>query len=135
MRLRIKSAMTVPCLMPLVHRLCSPFRVLHHLQCLLLQELFFFCFRLKRDAVWTGMMVLIQIGESGEAIGGNLFGFATAVHLRVNRQSATTHRNDFTLERDDVAREDRELEVDAVKHEKNGVFCVNILRHSEIRTL
>ena len=36
---------------------------------------------------------------------------------------------------DNVAGKNRELEVDAVEDEKNGVFRVNILRHSEIGTL
>lgn len=120
--------------MPLIHCQSPLLRVLHHLQSLLLQEAFFLGFRLKRDAVGTGMVVFVQIGESGEAVGGDFFGFAAAVHLRVNRQCAATNGDDFALEGDDVARKNRELEVDAMEDEKNGVFRVNILRHSEIRT-
>ena len=80
-------------------------------------------------------MVFIQIGESGEAISGDFFGFAAAVHFRVNGQGAATHGDDFALEGNDVARENRELEIDAMEHKQDGVFRINILRHSEIRTL
>ena len=79
-------------------------------------------------------MVFIQIGESGEAVGGDFFGFTAAVHFRVDRQSASTDIHDFALEGDDIARENRELEIDAMEDEKDSVFRVNILRHSEIRT-
>ena len=79
-------------------------------------------------------MVFIQVRESGEAVGGDFFGFAAAVHFRVDRQSASTDIHDLALESDDVARENRELEVDAVEDKKDSVFRINVLRHSEIRT-
>ena len=81
------------------------------------------------------MVVFVQVGERGEAVGGDLLGLAAAVHLRVDRQSAATHGDDLTLESDDVARENRKLEVDAVEHKKDGVFGINILRYSEIGAL
>ena len=80
------------------------------------------------------MVVLVQIGEGCEAIGGDFFGFAAAVHLCINRQCAAANGNDFTLESDNVAGKNRELEVDAVEDEKNGVFRINILSYSEIGT-
>ena len=80
------------------------------------------------------MVVFIQIGESGEAVGGDFFGLTAAVHFRVDRQSASTDIHDLALESDDVARENRELEINAMEDEKDGVLCVNILRHSEIGT-
>ena len=80
------------------------------------------------------MVVLIQIRESGKAVSGDPFGLATAIHFRVNSQGAAAHGDDFALEGDDVARENRELEVDAVEHQKDGILRVNILRHSEIGT-
>ena len=79
-----------------------------------------------------GMVVFVQIGEGGEAVGGDFFGFAAAVHFCVNRQGAAACGDYLALVGDDVARENRELEVDAVKHQKNGVLRVNVLRHSEI---
>ena len=79
-----------------------------------------------------GVVVFVQIGEGGEAVGGDFFGFAAAVHLCVNRQGAAPGGDYLALVCDDVARKNRELEVDAVKDEKNGVLRVNILRHSEI---
>lgn len=118
-----------------IHRFSPTFRVLHHLQGLLLQEAFFLRFRFEGDAMRLGMVVLVQIREGGEAIGGNLFGLTATVHLGVDRQGAAPHRDDLALEGDDVARENRELEVDAMQHKQNGVFRINILRHSEIRTL
>ena len=80
------------------------------------------------------MVVFVEIREGGEAVGGDFFGLAAAVHFRVNRQSAATHGDDLALEGDNVARENRELEVDAVEHQKDGVLCINILSHSEIGT-
>ena len=84
--------------------------------------------------MWLGMVILVQIGESGEAVGGDFFGLTAAIHFCVDRQSAATHRDDFALEGNDVARENRELEIDAMEHQQDGVLCVNILRHSEIGT-
>ena len=132
MRLRIKAATTVPGLVSLIHRLGAAFRVLHHLQSLLLQELFLFRLRFDHDAMWSGMVVFVQIRESGETISGDLFRLTAAVHLRVDRQRATTHGDDLAFESDNVARKNRELEVDAVKHEQDRIFRINILRHSEI---
>ena len=40
--------------------------------------------------------------------------------------------DDLALEGDDVACKNRELEVDAVKHEQDGVFGINILCHCKI---
>lgn len=80
-------------------------------------------------------MVFVQIGKGGEAISSDFFGLTAAVHLRVDRQGAAAHGNDLALEGDDVAGKDGELEVDAVEHEKDCVFRVNILRHSKIGTL
>lgn len=121
-------------LMPLIHRQSPLFRILHHFTRLLLQEFFLVGLRLKRDAVRARMVVFVQIGESGKAVGGDFFGFATAVHLRVNRQCAATHGDDLALESDNVAGKNRELEVNAVEDKKDGVFRINILRHSEIGT-
>lgn len=117
-----------------IHRFGSFFRVLHHLQSLLLQEFLLFCFGDERHAMGLGMVVLVKIGESGEAVSGDFFGFAAAVHFCVNRQGAAACGDYLALEGDNVARENRELEVDAVEHQKDGVLCVNILRHSEIGT-
>ena len=121
--------------MPLIHRQSPLLRVFHYFTCLLLQELFFLGFRRERDAVGLGMVVFVQVGEGGEAVGGDFFWLAAAVHFRVNGQGAATYGDDFALKSDDVAGENRELEVDAVEDEKNGVFRINILRHSEIGTL
>ena len=81
-----------------------------------------------------GMMVFIEIGEGGETVSGNFFGFAAAIHFRINSKCAATHGNDLALEGDNVTRENRELEVDAMEHEKDCILRVNILRHSEIGT-
>ena len=81
------------------------------------------------------MMVFVEVGECGKAIGGDLFRFAAAVHFGVDCQSAATNRDDFAFEGDDVARENRELEVDAVEYKQDGVFRINILCYSKIRTL
>lgn len=120
--------------MPLIHRQSPLFRILHHFTRLLLQESFLLRFRLKRDAMRTGMVVFVQVGEGGEAVGGDFFRFAAAVHFCVNGQCAATHGDDLALEGDDVACENRELEVDAVEHQKDGILCINVLRHSEIGT-
>ena len=120
--------------MPLIHRHSPLLRVFHHLQSLLPQEFFFLCFRRKRDAVGTGMVVFIQIGEGGETVGGDFFGLAAAVHFGVNGQGTTANGNDFALESDDVAGENREFKINAVEDEQDGVFRVNILRHSKIGT-
>ncbi len=120
--------------MPLIHRQSPLFRVRHHLQSLLLQEFFLVGLRLKRDAVGTRMVILVQVGERGEAVGGDFFRLAAAVHFCVNGQCAATHGDDLALESDDVASENRELEINAVEDEQNGVLRINILRHSEIGT-
>ena len=121
--------------MPLIHRQSPLFRILHHFTRLLLQEFFLVGLRLKRDAVRARMVVFVQIGESGKAVGGDFFGLAAAVHFCVNRQSAASSGDYLALEGDDVACENRELEVDAVEDEKDSVLRINILRHSEIGTL
>ena len=120
--------------MPLIHRQSPLFRVRHHLQSLLLQEFFLVGLRLKRDAVGTGMMVFVQIGESGKAVGGDFFGFSTAVHFCVDGQGAAPGGDYLALESDNVTCENREFEIDAVENEQNGVLRINILRHSEIGT-
>ena len=78
------------------------------------------------------MVVFVQIREGGEAVGSDFFWFAAAVHFRVNGQCAATHGNDFALKGNNVSRENRELEIDAMEDKKNGVFRVYILRHSEL---
>ena len=80
-------------------------------------------------------VVLVEIGEGGKAVGGDFLRLAAAVHLGVDRQRAASHMDDLALEGDDVARKNREFEVDAVKHQQDGVFGVDVLRHSEIRAL
>ena len=121
--------------MPLVHRLSPFLRVLHYLLSLLLQEPFFLCFRLDCNAMRFGMVVFVQVGEGGKAVGGDFLGFAAAVHFCIHSQGAATYGDDLALESDDVTSENRELEVDAMEHQQDGILCVNILRHSEIRTL
>ena len=116
----------------LIHRPSTSFGVFHHLHGLLLQEFLFLCFRGKGDTMWLAMMVLVQIGERGEAVGGHFFGFATAVHLGVDRQSAAPHVDDLAFEGDDVARENREFEIDAMQHKEDSVFGVNVLCHGKI---
>ena len=81
-----------------------------------------------------GVVVFVEIGEGGEAVGGYFFRLAAAVHLCVNREGAAPGGDYLALVGDDVARENRELEVDAVEHQKDGILRVNILRHSEIGT-
>ena len=81
-----------------------------------------------------GVVVFVQIGEGGKAVSGDFFGLAAAVHSSINGQGAAPCSNHLTFEGDDVARENRELEVNAMEHQKNGVLRVNILRHSKIRT-
>ena len=83
----------------------------------------------------SGMVVFVQVGESGEAIGGDFLGLTATIHLRIDGQGAASHRDDLALEGDDVASEDWELEIDAVKHKKNGVLRINILCYSKIGTL
>ena len=78
------------------------------------------------------MMVLVQIGEGGETVGGRLFGLATAVHLGVDREGAFSRVNHLALEGDDVAGENGEFEIDAVEYKEHGVLGVNVLCHSEI---
>ena len=116
----------------LVHRPSASFGVFHHLHGLMLQEFLFLGFRNKRHAMGLGMVVFSEIGESGETVGGDFFGFAAAVHLCVDGQSAAPCGDYLAFVGDDVARENRELEVDAVEYEKDSILCVNILRHSEI---
>ena len=80
------------------------------------------------------MVVFIKIGEGGKAVGGDFFGFAAAIHFCVNRQGAAPGGDYLALESDNVTCENRELEIDAVEHQKDGIFRINILRHSEIGT-
>lgn len=81
------------------------------------------------------MVVLIQIGEGGKAVGGDSLGLAAAVHFGIDGQRAASHRDDLALESDNITCKNRELEVDAMEHEQDGILRVNILRHSEIGTL
>ena len=60
---------------------------------------------------------------------------AATVHLGVDCQCGAACSDDFALEGHDVASENRELEVDAVKHQQDSVFGVNILSYSKIRAL
>ena len=80
------------------------------------------------------MVVFVQIREGGEAVGGDFFGLPAAVHFCVDGQGAAPGGDYLALIGDDVARENRELEVDAVEHQKDGVLRVNILRYSKIGT-
>ena len=80
-------------------------------------------------------MVFVQVGEGGEAVGGDFFRLAAAVHFCVDGQGAASSSDYLALIGDNVARENRELEVDAVEHQKDGILRVNVLRHSEIGTL
>ena len=116
----------------LVHRPSASFRVFHHLHGLLLQEAFFIGFGSEGDTMWLAVMVLVEIGERGKAVGGHFLRFAAAVHFGVDRQSAAPHMDDLAFEGDDVARENREFEIDAMQHEEDSVFGVNILCHGEI---
>ena len=100
----------------LIHRLCSPLRVLHHLHGLLPQELLFLGFGRNGNSMRFAVVVLVKVGEGRETIGGDFFRLATAVHFRVNRQGATTYMDDLAFESDNVAREDGELEVDAMQY-------------------
>lgn len=117
----------------LVHRFCSVFGFFQYFQSLLLKPLFLFRFRRDDDAMGLGVVVLIEIGEGGEAIGSGLFGFATPVHLGIDGECRAPGVDHLTLKGDDVAGEDGKLEVDAVKHQQDGVFGVNVLCHSKIR--
>ena len=116
----------------LVHRPSTSFGVFHHLHGLLLQEAFFIGFGSEGDTMWLAVMVLVEIGERGKAVGGHFLRFAAAVHFGVDRQSAAPHVDDLAFEGDDVARENREFEIDAMQHEEDGVFGVNVLCHGEI---
>lgn len=79
-------------------------------------------------------MVFVQIGEGGEAICGCFFGLATAIHLGVDGEGRAPHVDHLALEGDDVAGENGEFVIDAVKHQKNCVLGVDILCHGEIGT-
>ena len=80
-------------------------------------------------------MILIQIGEGGKSVGGDLLGLTAAVHLGVDGEGAATCVDDLALVGDDVAGKDGELEIDAMKHQQDRVFGVDILRDGEIGTL
>ena len=80
------------------------------------------------------MMVLVQIREGGETVGGGLLGLAAAVHLGVNGEGRAPHVDHLALEGDDVTGKDGELVIDAVKHQKNCVLGIDILCHGEIGT-
>lgn len=101
----------------LIHRQRSALRVFHHLFGLLLKPLLFLGLGCERDAMRLGVVVLIQIGEGGEAIGGSLFRLAAAVHLGIDGKGRAPHVDHLALEGDDVASEDGKLEIDAVKHQ------------------
>ena len=117
-----------------IHRFCPALRVLHHLQSLLLQEFFLLSFRDERHAVGPGMMVFIEIREGSEAISSDLFRLTAAVHSCINGEGAAPCSNHLALVCDDIASENRELEIDAVEYEQDSILRVNILRHSEIGT-
>ena len=117
-----------------IHRQSPALGVLHHLDGLLLQKALLIGFGREGDAVRLAVVVLVEVGEGGEAVGSHFLRLTAAVHLGVDGQGAAPHMDDLALEGDDVARENRELEVDAVEYQKDGVLRVNILRHSEIGT-
>ena len=119
----------------MIHRQSPSFGIFQHLQGLLLQPSLFFGLGGEDDAVGLGVVVLVQIGESGETVGGGLFGLAAAVHLGIDGEGGAPCVDHLALEGDDVAGEDGEFEIDAVEHQQHGVFGVNILGHSKIGTL
>lgn len=82
-----------------------------------------------------GVVVLIQIGEGGEAVGCGLLGLATPIHFCIYGEGGSSGMDHLALEGDDVAGKDRELEVDAMQHQQHGVLGVDILGHGEIGTL
>lgn len=122
-------------LLIIIHRQRPSLRVFHHLFGLLLKPAFLVRFRGEGDAMGLGAMVFVQVGEGGEAVGGRLFGFTAAVHLGVDGEGALACVDHLALEGDDVASEDRELEIDAMEYQQDGVLGVNILSHGEIRAL
>ena len=79
-----------------------------------------------------GTVVLIQIREGGESVGSGPLRFAAAVHFGIDREGALARVDYLALESDDVTGENRELEVDAVQHEQDGVLGVNILSYGKI---
>ena len=103
--------------------------------CLLVEPFLFVSLRLDDHAVRLGVMILIEIREGGEAVGGNLTRLAAAVHLGVDSQGGASSCYDFAFISYYISCENRELEVDAMEHQKHCVFGVNILSHSEIRAL
>lgn len=115
-----------------VHCLGASFRVFEYFDGLLVEPAFLVGFRCYDHAMRLGMVVFVEIREGGESVGGDFFRLAAAIHLGVNRQCGTSCSDDFALEGDDVAGKNRELEVNAMKHEKYRVFGVNILSHSKI---
>lgn len=78
------------------------------------------------------MMVLIQIREGGESVGGDLLRLTAAVHLGIDGQCAFPCVDHLAFESDNVTGENGELEVDAVEHQQNGILGVDILCHGEI---
>lgn len=116
-----------------IHGFCPVFGFLQHLQGLLLEPALLFGLWGEDNAMGFGVVVLVQVGESGEAVSCGLLGLAAAVHLGIDGEGGAPYMDHLALEGDDVAGEDGELEVDAVKHQQDRVLGVNILRHGEIR--
>ena len=117
-----------------VHCLGSSFGILQDFQSLLLKPSLLIILRCENDAVRFGLVVLIQVGEGGEAIGGSLLGFPTSIHFCIYGKGRAPRMDHLALESDDVAGEDGELEVNAMEHEQDGVFRVNILGNGKIGT-
>ncbi len=76
-----------------------------------------------------------KLREGGNAVGGHIFGLTAAIHSCANRKCAAARRNHPALKNNDAARENQELGINALEHKQHSAFCVNLLRHSEIRTL
>ena len=118
-----------------IHCQCASLGVFEHFEGLLLEPLLFLGLGGEGDAMGPGVMVLVQIGEGGEAIGGGLLWLTAAIHLGVNGEGAASCVDHLALEGDDVTGKNGKLEVDAVQHEQNRVLGVDILCHGKIGAL
>ena len=118
-----------------IHCQCASLGVLEDFEGLLLEPLLFLGLGGEGDAMGSGVMVLIQIGEGGETIGGGLLWLTAAVHLGVDGEGAASRVDHLALEGDDVAGKDGKLKVDAMQHEQNRVLGVDILCHGKIGAL
>jgi len=118
-----------------IHCQCALFGVFEDFEGLLLEPLLFLGLGSEGDAMGSGVMVLVQIGEGGEAIGGGFFRLAAAVHLGVDGEGAASRVDHLALEGDDITSKDGKLEVDAMQHEQNRILGVDILCHGKIGAL